>query len=224
MKKILTIAVIILCSKISFAQINTMGSMYFQNPYLANPAFAGIEYGWEMNAAYKAQWAGADGAPMMQSITVTHGTEDKKVGIGLNFYNEKAGVISNFNAKGTYAYHLMLNRTSFLDFGLSVGILDENIDFTKVKGDGTDITLQNFNLRKLYFDGDFGIAYRNRSLTIQGSLPNLKKLFDHDMFKLNVDQYIYMAAVSYRFINDRQNFVVIEPKLVYRGIRNFKNI
>ena len=33
-----------------------------------------------------------------------------------------------------------------------------------------------------------------------------------------------MAAVSYRFINDRQNFVVIEPKLVYRGIRNFKNI
>lgn len=145
-----------------------MGSMYYLNPYLASPALAGTEKGWELNGAYKAQWTAIEHAPAMQAITATYGSESKKVGFGINLYKEGAGVILRSSAKATYAYHLPLNtEESFLDFGLSAGVMDEWIDFNRVRGDLTDPSLYNFNQRKVYFDGDFGVAFRNKNWTVQ---------------------------------------------------------
>jgi len=206
------------------AQLNPLGTQYFHNQYLANPAMAGLEQGYEVAAAIKGQWTAIDGAPLMQGVTLTHGSENNKVGIGLYFYNETAGVIGRTSVKGTYAYHLPLNNdNNVIDFGLSAGYMDERINFNKVKGDITDISLTNFNERKLYFDADFGMAYRTKRLTVQAALPNLKRLFDRDIIRAVVDRSIYMAALSYKFSFD-DGSTGLEPKLVYRGVQNYKDI
>ncbi|RNL53271.1 PorP/SprF family type IX secretion system membrane protein [Pedobacter jejuensis] len=223
--KYIVLAIGMLLLSKAYGQLNPMGSMYYQNQYLANPAMVGVEQGWELNGSYKAQWTAINGAPSMQGVTATYGAENNKVGIGLNFYNESAGVIRRTSIKGTYAYHVALNnKSSFIDFGLSAGVMDEWIDYNEVIGDLGDVSLYNFNQRKLYFDGDFGAAFRTSHLTVQGSLPNLKRLFDRDLQRAVADRFLYMGSVSYKIYNNQGAVSVIEPKLMYRGVENYKDI
>ncbi|MNR16024.1 hypothetical protein D3C85_1325910 [compost metagenome] len=134
-------------------------------------------------------------------------------------------MIQRTSLKGTYAYHLPLNNeSSYLDFGLSAGIMNEWIDFSKIRGDQGDLSLTNFNQRKLYFDGDFGIAFRNQNLNIQAALPNMKRFFNRDVARTVVDRATYFAAVSYKFLNPNKVLSVIEPKFSYRGIDNYRDI
>lgn len=224
-KRFFLVPVLVLLSASAYSQLNPMGSMYYQNQYLANPAMAGLETGFELNGGYKAQWTNVEGSPTIQTVTATYGTESKKVGLGLSFYNDKAGLIQRTSIKGSYAYHLPLNSgSSFLDFGLSAGVTNEWIDFSLFKGNIGDQAFNNFNDRKLYFDGDFGLAFRNERITLQASLPNLKRFFNRDLERNTIDQSLYFAAASYRFITTNGALASVEPKLSYRGIKNYKGI
>jgi type IX secretion system PorP/SprF family membrane protein len=223
MKRLLYILIITgLSISTTHAQLNPMGSLYFQNPYQGNPALAGIETGWLINVANKVQWTAIEGAPTIQSATATFGTNGQKIGFGFNVYNENAGVFLRTAVKGTYAYHIPLNDdSSFLDFGLSAGVTSEWIDYEKVIGDLNDPTLKLFNGRKSYVDGDFGIAYRNQRLIAEVSIPNLKRFLNRDIIRNTIDRSLYMAALGYRF--SRANFT-IDSKAMYRRIENFKDI
>lgn len=208
----------------AFSQLNPMGSIYYQNQFLANPAMAGLGVGLDVNAAFKTQWVGVEGTPKIQYVTADYGLANNKVGLGLLFYNESAGVINRTRATLTYAYHLPLNgETSYLDFGLSAGIMNEWIDFNKAKADFSDDVISSFNQRSLYLDGDFGMAYRNNQLTLQAALPNLKRFFKRDLVRNVVDRSIYYIAASYKI---KANYALssIEPKLVYRGVQNYDGI
>lgn len=226
MKRLVLILLLFGLSKLAIAQINPMGATYYLNRYILNPAMAGIETGWTLNAAYKAQWTAINGAPQMGSFTADFGSIDQKVGVGANFYSETAGVINRTSFKGTFAYHLPLakDNKSFVDFGLSGGVMNEWIDFTKVRGDVDDVQLRNFNQRALYFDGDFGAAYRNQQLTIQGSLPNLKRFFKRDVRRNVADLALFFTAISYKFNLDPTRMSTFEPLVSYRNVQNYKDI
>lgn len=225
MKKIIIIALLLFIVKVGYSQLNPMGSIYYHNQYVANPAMAGMVQGWELNAAFKAQWTVIENGISMQTVSATHGSNNNKVGFGLLLYNDKAGVVQRTSVKATYAYHLPLNKeTSFIDFGLSGGIMDENINMSEVIGDLTDVQLGNFNDRKLYLDVDFGLAFRTKGLTIQGTLPNLKRYLGKDVLRNVVDQSLSIASISYKFTPKDGGLNSIEPKLVYRTVENYKDI
>src|SRR5215217_5314178 len=172
------------------AQLNPQGSGYFLNPYLMNPAYAGIQPGFVFDGALSAQLTAFDGAPFMQAVTATYGSAEAKVGTGIQFYKERAGVIGRTVIKATYAYHLPLDYDeNFLDLGISGGIHKEQLDFHKVKGDQEDQSLYDFNKRGAYLDGDFGMAFRNSRLTVQGSIPNLRR-FLNTAFKKVADRFL----------------------------------
>ncbi|WP_412466149.1 type IX secretion system membrane protein PorP/SprF [Pedobacter sp. KLB.chiD] len=222
--KYYVVALLFLLIRPTFAQLNPMGSIYYQNQFLANPAMAGLETGLNLNAALKMQWAGVEGAPKIQSLTGDYGLADNKVGLGVLFYNETAGAINRTRATLTYAYHLPLNGgTNFLDFGVSAGMMNESVNFNKVKGDLDDDVLNSFNDRKLYLDGDFGAAYRTENLTLQATVPNLKRFFKRDIMRNVVDRSTYFIAAGYKFTTD-QLINSLEPKLVYRGVQNYNGI
>ncbi|WP_225872282.1 PorP/SprF family type IX secretion system membrane protein [Pedobacter frigidisoli] len=206
------------------AQLNPMGSIYFQNQFLANPAMAGLEKELNLNAAFKAQWVGVEGAPKIQYLTGDYGLDNGKVGVGALLYNESAGAINRIRATFSYAYHLPLSDGSkFLDFGLSAGIMNEYVDLGKAKADFSDDVISSFNERQLYLDGDFGVAFRTEKLTLQGTLPNLKRFFKRDVLRNVVDRSIYFFAAGYKFTTDKV-ISTIEPKLVFRGVQNYNGI
>jgi type IX secretion system PorP/SprF family membrane protein len=209
------------------AQLSGMQTMYYQNQYLANPAMAGLELGLNLNLGYQQQWTSVPGGPKLQNFTADYNSGNR-VGLGLNVNSDVAGLINRTRIMGTYAYHLPLNdKDDKLSFGLSLGINNTYIDYTKVNGDQGDASVQNYNQRNIYIDGDFGISYTSGKLNVQAAVPNLKSVFFNDdaNSNLEVDRATFFSAISYKaHIDNGISNITLEPKVAFRGVKGFDNI
>ncbi|PSL23685.1 PorP/SprF family type IX secretion system membrane protein [Chitinophaga ginsengisoli] len=204
------------------ALLEPSGTQYFQNQYLANPAMAGFEKGLHLNAAYRNQWNGIEGAPITKFFSADYAVGNR-VGAGMHIFNDVAGLINRTRVALTYAYHLPLtNPDQQLHFGLSLAWNVQRIDYKNLDGDPNDPSVSAFNRRDNYFEAEYGMAYTDTKLTIQASLPNVRSLFTGDDKEADGGG-IFFTAASYRFaINEA--ITSIEPKICYRGIRGFDNI
>jgi len=118
MKLIITILLSLL-SLVTFAQQDAGFSMYFFNPVYVNPGYAGSRDLFSGSMVHRSQWAGMRGAPVTQSLSLHSALPNTHVGLGFQFYNDKAGPMSNTGINLTYAYHLPVGDESILAFGLS---------------------------------------------------------------------------------------------------------
>lgn len=207
------------------AQINPMGALYFQNQYLSNPAMAGITAGLNLNLGYRKQWTNIPGSPAIQTLTGDYALNDK-VGLGLNIYNDKAGLFKRTRSVASYSYHLPLDgEGQKLSFGLSLGFMSERLVDEDVHGDEGDASAGTYNQRDTYVDGDFGVAYTSNKFTLQAALPNMKSFFKKDMVSNSIDRSTFFSAVSYKMqFSEGINGIGMEPKLCYRGVKGFDNI
>lgn len=204
------------------AQLNPLTAQYFNNQYLGNPAMAGLDKGLELGLAYRQQWANMPGAPEVQNLTAAYGF--KKVGLGLNIVNDKAGLQRQTRVVGTYAYHVPLNNQHELHFGVSFGFMNQRLENSDINGNPNDVVVGQYNDRRTYLDGDFGAAYSNGRLMVQAALPNLKTFFKKDQTKV-ADVATFYGAVSYRVsVSSELQGMELEPKVAYRGVRGFDNI
>jgi type IX secretion system PorP/SprF family membrane protein len=222
---IITILLITFGIKDSKAQLTGFHSAYFENEYLSNPAMAGLTKGLNLNLGYQKQWNTVPGGPKLQNLTADYNSGNR-VGLGINVNADQAGLISRTRAMATFAYHIPVSESGKLNFGLSLGISDTYIDYSKIVGDQSDGEASAFNERRLYVDGDFGTSYTNGSLTLQAAIPNLKSVFFSDQNQnLEVDRSTFFTAAGYKIAIDNQyNNFTIEPKVVYRGVKGFDNI
>lgn len=223
MKKIYKIALIVLMAgslQQAHAQLNPLGAQYYNNEYLINPAYAGMEKGLKLNAAYRKLWSGLPGAPLTQNITADHGFG--RVGLGINVNNESAGLLRQTRATGSYAYHLPLDSGKRqLHFGISLGVMSQHLDNSNVNGNPNDISIGDYNGRRAYMDGDFGIAYTSEKLGIQMAIPNLNDFFSRSKAHV-ADLITFYGALSYNFA--LKSGMEIEPKVAFRGVRNYDNM
>ncbi|UYQ95575.1 PorP/SprF family type IX secretion system membrane protein [Chitinophaga horti] len=205
------------------SQVDPLATQYFQNQYLGNPAMAGIDSGLHLSAAYRRQWEHQPGVPVTMAFTAEYATT-KRVGVGLNVYNDKAGLLSNTRVALTYAYHLPLSaaNTQHLHFGLSVGLRNERLDVKNLDGEVLDPSIGRYNRRDNYFDGDFGVAYTGYGITLQAALPNMVGYF-RDENKGLANSSTFFLAGSYRIAIGTQ-FTAVEPKVCFRGVRDFDNV
>jgi type IX secretion system PorP/SprF family membrane protein len=208
------------------AQLAPMGAVYFQNQYLNNPAYAGKEGGLRADGGFRRQWSNLPGAPQTQYLTASLGLKGRS-GLGLSLYNDEAGLIRQTRVMGSFAYHLPLNAgESRLSFGLSGGVMDELVDYTRLDGDQGDASVANFNRRETYLDGDFGAAFTSRGLSLQVALPNLKTLVGADRrSNAVVNEAGFFAAGSYKFrFEEAMEGLEVEPKVCFRSVKGYDNI
>lgn len=202
-----------------YAQLSPLATQYYQNPYLANPSLAGLEGGLRLNVAYRTHMSNVKGIPKNTAVTGEY--RYNNVGIGLFFYKDEAGLLNRTKLMGTYAYHVPLtSENQKLHFGISVGVQTGNLNIQGIAGDPDDELALQYNEREIVIDADFGAAYTIDRFTIEGALVNLKKLVLDDALN-PADYSTYYGSLSYQFLlNDWQ----LSPKLVYRGVRNYKDI
>lgn len=207
----------------SSPQIDPLGTQYFENQYLGNPAFAGIDSGLHVHGAYRRQWNDNPGAPVTMGFTGDY-LVGKRVGAGLNVFRDEAGLISRTRVSLTYAYHLPLSTSGrqALHFGLSVGLRSDFLDVSKLNGDATDPSIGMYNRRDNYFDADYGMAYTDGHLNIQAALPNVVGYFRSENEGI-ANSAGFFAAASYRF-DIGNGLTSIEPKVCYRGVREYEDI
>ncbi|WP_119080662.1 PorP/SprF family type IX secretion system membrane protein [Chitinophaga alhagiae] len=204
------------------ALLQPSGTQWYQNQYLANPAMAGIDTGMHVNAAYRRQWSGMEGAPKTAFFTAD-GAMTNRVGAGVNVFNDQAGLINRTRIGLTYAYHLPLGaRGQRLHFGLSFVFNVQRLNYEHVDGDATDPSLGAFNRRDDYFEAEYGMAYTDGPWTLQAALPNVRALFTGKDLGVNGGS-VFFTAASYRFTLPGA-ISRIEPKVSYRGVKGYDNI
>jgi type IX secretion system PorP/SprF family membrane protein len=196
-----------------------MAAQYFQNTYLANPAMAGVKQGIRLNLGYRNQWSNIQGSPRNLSVTGEYGSE--KAGVGINFYKDEAGLLSRSKIQASYAYHLPLNNEDAkLHFGLSLGLQMNTLNLQNMVGSTNDLTAARYNDQENILDGDFGLAYSNKKIRIEGAFNNLKNQLQIEDNQIT-DYATFMTAFTYTAqVSDWQ----VHPKLVYRGVKNFDDI
>jgi type IX secretion system PorP/SprF family membrane protein len=206
------------------AQLNPLSTQYFLNQYLANPAMAGIQEGVNMNLALRQQWSVVPGAPSSQALTADF-KMNNKIGLGLNMFNETAGLIKSTRVMGTYSYHLPLdNEDDQVHFGVSLGFMNQRVSNEDINGDPNDAAVGRFNDREIYIDGDFGFAYTSSRMTLQAALPNLKSFFGSDENDI-IDRSTFYSAASYKWKFGEGGMAgIVEPKVVYRGVKGYDNL
>ncbi|WP_295120041.1 PorP/SprF family type IX secretion system membrane protein [uncultured Chitinophaga sp.] len=205
------------------AVTDPLGTSFFQNQYLANPAMAGIDSGLHLNMAYRRQWNDMPEGPETKAFTAD-AYIGKRIGGGVSVYKDHAGLLDRTRVALTYAYHLPLNNRGdqSLHFGLSAALQTYRLDTKGLNGDPDDPSIGQFNRRDNYFEGDFGMSYTGHQLTVQAALPGMVG-FLKDNDEEITGRATFFSAVSYRILTGMQiNY--IEPKVCYRGVKGGNGI
>lgn len=204
-------------------QLNPSETQFFINPYLANPAMAGMKpQELIFNTAYRSQWDKVPGSPKTIAFTADYRSPNN-VGLGLNFNSQSAGLLTQTNFLLSYAYHIPLSEEEdeFLHMGFSAGFSKDMLDYNSLIGDATDPVVIGYNGRVVNWAVDAGIAYSLNGFNVQLAAPNLNRTLNKKNDFIS-DYPIFYAAVNYEMqLSDN---VMLNPKLAFRGIQNYNNI
>ncbi|MBK6283921.1 MAG: PorP/SprF family type IX secretion system membrane protein [Draconibacterium sp.] len=152
---------------------------YFSNsnPMVNNPSFAGAENEMRADVGSYNLWAGGF-KPLndyMVSFSMSpdfhkkikHLSYDTRVGLGAVFLNEKIGPYSQHIFQLIYAYHIPLDKTSFLSLGISGAIENLSIDVNSLSPlQPDDPRIETGNNNAFLVDGGFGVAIHGEKYLI----------------------------------------------------------
>lgn len=218
--KFIALLAFLFAAKPLVAQINPLDAQFFQNPYIANPALAGNKAGARLALLYRSQWSTIPGLPSTRNLSFD-GRAGKKIGLGLNVYNENSGNLSNTKVQGSYAFHAPVGKNGEeLHFGLNLNLLKGNYDIEGAIGDPNDQNLLQYNDRKTAFDADFGLAYTGKRLNFDLVFYGLKSRFNKDQ-AYEADFNTLYLATGYSFPLKSWN---LNAKIAYRGVKNYTDI
>ena len=114
-------AVALLVSERATAQQDPMFTQYLQNPLTVNPAYAGSTDALTVVALSRIQWAGFNGAPRTNNLSIHSPIQDRNIGVGLNIINDNTGPVSQTGFFADASYKLQFAPNASLILGLRAG-------------------------------------------------------------------------------------------------------
>ncbi len=222
MKKLLLTGLVIgAISGTLSAQQLPLYSQYYFNPFLYNAATTGVTNETNAFLVHRSQFSGISGGPVTNAFTIDGFMDDKNVGLGFSVFNDVQDITERLGIYTSYAYRLKINEDQAVRFGLSVGFLDNRIDFSKaVVKDGNDPMLMGQMSRKASLDASVGVSYNWKELRIGFSVPqllgqrvNFSNYDANTYYQLNRH---YMASVNYKWIFNEENQLALEPMVLAR--------
>lgn len=105
-----------------FAQQDPHFTMYMFNKQVLNPGYTGSKGVPYLQALYRNQWTGIEGAPK----TINAGFhspvgESQKVALGIYAIDDRLGVDHHTGVYGQYAYRMQLDRNAWMSMGIQAG-------------------------------------------------------------------------------------------------------
>lgn len=221
MNKKLIIAIILLwllaLSTAIKAQQETQHSMYFFNPVLLNPAYAGSQEAIQVTGTVRDQWTGLKGAPKTQVLSLHSPLKTENIGVGFTVLNDQLGITKNTGVYADLAYSIKVNKkNNRLAFGVKVGMDFFRQDFSSLRvNDNTDaLYTEGFNYKKNLFNIGAGLYYYGKRHYIGISTPRLVKNkinLASDQQALQENHYYAFGGIVIKLnpaINMRPSFIV----------------
>jgi type IX secretion system PorP/SprF family membrane protein len=123
MKRIISIIVLLIAGfEYSNAQQLPQFTQYMYNTIAINPAYAGSRDALSIVGLNRNQWAGFDGGPQTQTLSIHSPLRNEKIGLGLSLINDKAGYENFTYVYGDFSYTIQASETVDISFGLKAGM------------------------------------------------------------------------------------------------------
>jgi type IX secretion system PorP/SprF family membrane protein len=160
--KVLLLIICMLSITAIGAQQDFLNSQYMFNLFAINPAYAGSRDVMELNISNRAQWVGFDGAPQTQVLSIHAPITKKKIGVGLQIFNDKIGPRQVTGAQTSYAYHIRAGQGK-LGFGLRAGLMNYHYNWSELNyANMQDLVIGVDNPNALVLNFDYGMYYKDR--------------------------------------------------------------
>ncbi|MEZ4739008.1 MAG: type IX secretion system membrane protein PorP/SprF [Flavobacteriales bacterium] len=157
-----------------YAQQEVMVSQYMFNQLFLNPAYAGSHDYVSSSLLHRSQWLQVEGAPRTSMMAIDAPMMNGKMGAGLSIVHDQIGVSRDLDIAGHYAYHIRLNSTSKLAFGLRAGLSLYSAQLTDLKyWDQNDQIFQNNLSNKPVGKFGFGMYWYDASSYVGLSVPTI---------------------------------------------------
>ena len=159
-----------------FAQQDAQYSQYIFNGIYINPAYAGYRERININATYRNQWTGVNGAPKGFTLAADALMPNERVGVSLVMSAEQLGAQKNISAFANYAYRLPVNEegTSKLAFGLGVGVIQSGLNGDMLNPrDLDDNYIPSGTVKQIIPDMHAGVFFSTPKMYIGASVNNL---------------------------------------------------
>lgn len=208
----------------SFSQQTPLYTQYFLNPFLYNPASAGIAETPQAWFLYRKQWAGIDGAPETQVFTLDGTLEKHPVGLGLTLFNDVTNIIGRTSGGLSASYEAQLSAEQRLRFGMSLMAIRNRIFFDRIHAeDVSDPNLLTVVDQRTAFEGNAGLIYMFKKLQFSFSAEQLFQssvLYRNEALFKTLDYTFvrhYYTALNYEFTANSD--LSVKPMLLIRTIQ-----
>ncbi|MFD0941343.1 PorP/SprF family type IX secretion system membrane protein [Pedobacter boryungensis] len=189
-----------------FAQQDAQYSQYIFNGIYINPAYAGYRERVNLNATYRNQWTGIEGAPKSFSFAADAIMPNEHVGLSLTMSAEQLGAQKSINAFANYAYRFPINEegTSKLAFGLGIGVMQSSLNGNMLNPrDFGDNYIPSGTVKQIFPDMHAGVFFSTPKMYIGASVNNL------------IGKYILdKKSLDYNFPTPRPHFYLTGGVLI----------
>lgn len=197
------VALLLLITAGASAQQLPQYSQYMLNDFTMNPAIAGRNNFWEAKSNNRYQWVGITDAPRTYILSLQGPFKNLKMGIGGNIFTDIVGPTRRTGFNMAYAYHIKLNSTYKLSFGLNAGVLQYSIDGSKIvtHDQGDPIMSPNYQ-SALAPDLGAGTYLYSDKLTLSLGFPQIYsaniKFFNYQASKNSVLAHHFYGLAGYK--------------------------
>ena len=207
-KIIIALLLLLAIANESHSQSLPMYSQYMYNMVNINPAYAGSRGVPSLSAIWREQWVGLPGSPSTKSFTYDLPTNDKKMGFGVQLFDDKyVNYIKRTGLNLYYNIKIPVSEKGVLSMGLKGGLYNDtkNLNNAYLGASSqylTDVTFAN-NFNKIVPLAGAGIYYNDDKFYAGFSAPDVlvfSKVKDYNsdnaLFQVNEVHYFLTAGYS----------------------------
>ncbi|MFY9311211.1 MAG: type IX secretion system membrane protein PorP/SprF [Bacteroidia bacterium] len=207
------------------AQQMPFSRQYYANPFVLNPAFTGNRQYSHAFMGHRSQWVNVKGAPQFSYLTLDAPIKDKKIGMGIKMFSYSTDIITQVGVFGSYSYTIKINEEQNVFVGLSMGMLNNKIDYTgATMRDKDDPFFIEQQQNKTVVNADLGLAYKWKKLEVGLAVPQLlgnKVKYGTDVGyvrNFNLARH-YQTTVKYAFTVNEDKEITAYPMLLVRAVK-----
>lgn len=215
----------LICSGTLTAQQLPLGSAYFLNPMVVNPAYVGHTETTNIFMTHRSQFTGIAGSPQTTYLTIDAPTRMNNVGLGLYAYSDVTSILSRNGVSGNYSYSVKLGDEHKLTFGAAGGVVDNSINFQQaVARDMNDPYIFEQRVHRTVVDAGAGLLYTWKGLEAGASVAQFFgnttffKINDGSKYSYDLDRH-YVGSLKYTFLAGKSEGVAIYPMLLTRATK-----
>jgi len=219
---------ILFWSQMVLCQQTPLFSEYSYNPFVINPAYAGMKESADVTVNNHGYLPRIEGSPKNMSLSFDMPLAQRKIGVGAVLSQDKIGITTNFSAYAALSYKIFFgaknNRsyirtpnwriynTKVFSFGMTAGVRHLKEDLLELGIDNDPEFSEN--IRALTSIVGAGFIYNTANIYVGVSAPNLlSNKFIQDQVSISNPIYGYWG---YRCVLGSYEDIMLKPSMLIK--------